>query len=226
MLISFEKKFIFIHNYKVAGTSIKKALSDYGLVNPVFNSSNVNKRIEKSILRTLFNNSRIRKGIWKLNLPGTGNFKSHLTALEIEKKIPSEIFNSFFKFGFVRNPWDWQVSLYFYMKQTETHHQNKLSENFSTFEEYLEWRVNYDKHLQKDFYFNDQNESKVDYLGKIESLDEDFKTICEKIGLDNEIGHSNKSTRSSDYQKYYNSYTKNLVGDHFAEDIQLFNYDF
>lgn len=226
MLISFKNKFIFVHNYKVAGTSIKSALSDFGMINPLITGAKANLIIENSSLKTIYTNKYFRRFFRKLNLPGTCKFNSHLHALEIEELLPSEIYNKFYKFGFVRNPWDWQVSLYHYMSQIKDHHQGELAKKFSSFDEYLEWRVNNDKRTQKDFFYDKSNNLKVDFVGKLENLTNDFNFICKQIGINASLEHKNSSKRSNDYRKYYNTHTKNLLADHFEDDIKLFNYEF
>lgn len=125
MLISFRHEFIFIHNYKVAGTSVKAALSKYGLINPLLNNTIWNRTIDQSQLRVLYTNKYFRRLIRGITPDSSRNFRSHLHASEIEQYLPTQVFDKFYKFGFVRNPWDWQVSLYHYMSQISDHHQGK-----------------------------------------------------------------------------------------------------
>ena len=41
----------------------------------------------------------------------------HLLAIQIREEVGSDIFNQYFKFTIVRNPWDKAVSQFFYMRQ-------------------------------------------------------------------------------------------------------------
>ena len=107
MLISHEHKFIFVHVYKVAGTSITKALECFAH----------KPNLILAFLRRLGINQSSHE---------YSKLHTHSTAIEIKNNIPEQIFNTFFKFAFVRNPWDWQVSLYHYMLQNTAHRQHKL----------------------------------------------------------------------------------------------------
>jgi hypothetical protein len=206
MIISHSKKFIFIHIYKVAGTSISSALKRYNYLPS-----------KKNKLKSTFG---INPSIY------SRDFDGHITASELSKRIPTCIFDVYFKFAFVRNPWDWQVSLYHFGKQLRSHHQYDLL-NKMTFREYVDWRVNEDLKLQSDFVLSDDGEMLVDYVGRLESINQDFKEICELIGLNKnyDIPWLNQSNHS-EYRKYYDSESKKIIRQAFRKDIELFGYSF
>ena len=124
----------------------------------------------------------------------------------------------------MRNPWDWQVSLYHYARQTRKHFQYNLIKNF-TFDEYIEWRVLHDLHLQKSFLTDENGKVLVDFIGKLENIETDFSTVCQKLGIEMRLPHRNKSKHDS-YRKYYTDKTNQLVTEAFAEDIAMFDYEF
>ena len=150
---------------------------------------------------------------------------AHITAQELRDRIPSPEFDRFFKFAFVRNPWDWQVSLYTYMLQNTRHRQHELIRSMDSFERYVEWRVAEDVYLQKQFVTDEAGDVIVDYVGRFETLPQDFEQVCRRIGVSAELPHSNRSERR-DYREYYNSRTIQLVADTYREDVELFGYDF
>lgn len=205
MLISEKYRFIFIHNYKVAGSSVNKVLRKY-----------TRFPYESSVTQIL---RMMNLQFHSASLP------EHATALEVRNKLGKEKYNDFFKFTFVRNPWDWQVSLYEYMLQSENHYQHELIASMKSFEEYIEWRVTQDKNLQKDFLVDDKGKIIVDFIGTFEKLDRDFQNICETLQLSEKLPHVNKTNRRN-YQSYYNDNSKNMIYEHFKEDIEMFHYDF
>ena len=85
-MISYDKKFIFVHINKTAGTSMEKALVDYG----------VKKLQEKGDLK------------FELNY----NQSQHFNCDEYKKYLGSE-YDDYFKFTVVRNPFDRVVSYYY-----------------------------------------------------------------------------------------------------------------
>lgn len=123
MLISYKRKFIFIHVYKVAGTSIRKTLNVYA------------DRPREILLHQFL----IRLGIkYTLHCDNIKVFPPHATANFVKKGLPPEVYNNFYKFAFVRNPWDWQVSLYHFVLQDLTHIQHDVIKQMRSFDEYME----------------------------------------------------------------------------------------
>ena len=207
MLLSYDHRFIFIHNYRVAGTSIRKSLEKY---------------VKRPLLRRIFKEMGVGNNLshhkWK-------TFPAHIKASDLRKRLPAEIYDSFYKFAFVRNPWDWQVSLYHYMCQNKNHHQHEIVKKLS-FCEYVDWRVNYDIKYQKDFIFDDNGIQLVDYVGKIESLQADFNNICDRIKVPKTILSIRNQSIHQHYKKYYSEDSKHKIETAFKEDIELFGYSF
>jgi len=147
-----------------------------------------------------------------------------VTARELRDLIDPALFEDSFKFAFVRNPWDWQVSLYHYMQQSPRHPQHHLVAG-KTFDEYLQWRIASDRQLQKAFVTDESGKLMVDFVGRFETLTDDCARIFERIGISTRLPHRNRS-RHGDYRRYYSSETRALVAEHFRDDIEMFDYSF
>ena len=210
MLISHTKKFIFIHNYKVAGTSITKALKPYADYSYQDTSRFKKLMIKAGLYPNIFSRS----------------FEDHITMEGLHTRLPDRIVKSYFKFGFVRDPWDWQVSLYQYMLKLKNHHQHELIKGMRSFDEYIAWRVDGNFQLQKDFFYNHQGNCVVDFIGKYEDLIKDFNYVCnEKIRVSAYLPHLNSSRESKkEYLDYYSQKSIDMVDKAFQQDIVTFGY--
>ena len=208
MLISDSKNFIFIHNYKVAGSSVGKALDPY---------SNTYRRKNNVVIRAL-QSVHVLPGHYPFKYP------FHITARELKAKMGVGIFNSYYKFGFVRNPWDWQVSLYTFMLKNHKHPQHRIIKNMTSFDQYIEWRVNNDLHLQMKAFCDEDGNLLVDFIGKFENLHADFEKVCRRLKVEAELPHLNRSRADHDFLKHYSEKSLKMVAEGFREDIERFNY--
>ncbi len=208
MLISKKNKFFFIHIYKNAGTSITHALLPF--------AANSWQR-------------KINYSLKKLPLPTPRfypqPFHGHIKTSELINEIGEKEFNSYFSFAIVRNPWDWQVSLYKYMLKKKDHFQHEMIKEMEDFDEYIRWRCREEVVFQKDFICSDNGELLVDFVGRFEKLNADFQRICDHIGVSTTLPKMNVSN-TIPYQKYYDEVTRELVKNTFEPDISLFNYEF
>src|SRR5688572_2096530 len=110
MLISDSHRFIFIHNHKVAGSSVARSLSKY-----------VDKKNRVKTWHQILKRLKLVSSHYPSPHPW------HITAKDLRTRMNDKVkFDSYFKFGFVRDPWDLQVSLYTFMLQLKKHHQHRL----------------------------------------------------------------------------------------------------
>lgn len=160
----------------------------------------------------------------------------HLTA-HIAKKIYAEYWDEYFKFSFVRNPWDRMVSLLNYGMFYGIHLNNQgiidAKKYFNQFK-----KIEYDKRFFHENQFNDYQHignsvydnitgGEMDFIGKFENLQEDFTTVCKIIGFPfSKLYNFERSKKRKKYQEYYTEENKNLIYKKFQKEIQKFNYLF
>ena len=143
----------------------------------------------------------------------------HKSASKIKKELGENIWNEYFKFTFVRNPFEKIVSQY---------HYNRVKFGFkdSTFKEYVKaWSEG-----QKISTFPQLNlfylDEKLDFIGRFKNLQEDFNIVCDKIGIPKQkLPHKNKS-KHKHYTEYYDDETLQIVAEKYAKDIERFGYKF
>jgi hypothetical protein len=218
MLISHSHRFIFIHVAKVAGVSIRSALEPYCEEPQHFKIARPQPTLPDGTTNPTYE-------MWKSAL-------WHAKARDVKKQLSSNTFANFYKFAFVRNPWDWQVSMYHFILKRKDHiHHHKVSA-MRSFDEYLEWVIatrnpypkNATKH-QKDMLYDRNDELLVDFVGHYESLTQDFNKVCNQIGIQATLPSFNHS-KHENYTHYYNKSSIKRVAEYFQTDIERFGYTF
>ena len=212
MIISHKYKFIFIHVPKTGGTSIKHALIDRGLLD-----GKPDWRISKEDAKKYgLDEKRIK--VWV----------GHLTAREQKKIVGEEIWNSYFKFAFVRNPWERTLAAYKYMLQNtgfwRAHPLKFLCARVLSFKLWVQLKKRVLR--QNKFLSDKEGNLLVDFVGRFENLQEDFNKACDRIGVTRtELPHVNKSEHKH-YSCYYDKATRDVVEKIGKEDNKMFGYTF
>jgi len=86
--------------------------------------------------------------------------------------------------------------------------------------------VEYNEHFHKQYIRAYCKENKfVDFVGKLETINEDWKYISSIIKCQNELPHKN-TTPHKDYREYYDEDSKRIISDIYSKDIELFDYKF
>jgi hypothetical protein len=201
-MISHKHRCIFVHIPKCGGTSIEDAI---------------------------WPGPRTVKDLWagyNRNPYQSGGLQ-HLCIEHIRKEVP-DCFNDYWKFAFVRNPWDRVISQYLFTMR----HRRDLRDilklpNNASFELYLHHIVQHDNvqwKPQRPFIY-ENNRLTVDFVGRFEQFAEDAKSVLTRFGITTPVPHAKKSERGP-YQDYYSLQTKQMVATIYREDIETFGYRF
>lgn len=201
-MISKKNKFIFIHIPKTAGTSLEIALEDDSCL--------------------------FKRGQWSQKPMGFNAPLNHLTLSQVNQTadVSPDEKKTFFKFTFVRNPWDKVISECF------CPHIQLIFKSCPTITDKIkmvcEWaeKDGYGGHCRPQSDFIQDKNLKMNFIGKFENLHQDFQSVCTHLGLvPPTLPHLGK-TRHKPYWEYYDNETREIVREKYAQDIQDFNYKF
>lgn len=213
MIVSHSKKFVFIHIFKTAGTSIRAALLPY-------QSTKLQAVIHAYRLAwTVTPRPISRKITHRFGRIKHGNY------LNATRWITEEQMRDYFKFAFVRNPWDWTVSLYFYILQDKKHHWYPDVAKMAEFGEFLDFYLATKPRTQKSFLVNSKDEMMMDFVGRFENISDDFAHICRRLNIQETLEKKNTS-KHKPYAEYYTPERRDALGEWFREDIEAFKYSF
>lgn len=225
MLISHEKKFIFLKTYKTGSSSIESVLRKY-CTDSIFdfddkeieyhNSESIIS--EKGIVTFPRHNASVGNG---KNNSNKDYFWDHMPAYELKEKIGQDIWESYYKFCVVRNPFERVLSLLYFIyfrKMDYLCQGGYIGENVK--EEWIFELVKnnfrnkldktYDNFFDSDIYLVD-GKCCVDRLIRYEHLQE---------GIDEVFQILNIPERFSDLPKINSKYKRNVKPrDILSEDL-------
>ena len=212
-MISHKHKCIFIHIPKTAGTSINSFF--YPKVKFHFKNPDYEK---------LFG--------W---CPKRNLHMQHATSKQLieTELITEEQWNTYYKFTFVRNPWDRAYSDYVWVKgfanvkgsfknyiNREGGFKNIFTDN--TNENYLG-----DHLLPQTDFFDFEGNYKLDFVGKFENFSVQIQEVLESLSIRKNFDiFQNKTNRVKDYSLFYTDSNKKLVERKYKKDINLLKYTF
>ena len=180
-MINHEKKCIFVHAPRTAGSSVERAIcgNDW----------------------------------WRIS-----RFQKHISASKA-KEIYKDYWDDYFKFSFVRNPFDRVVSLYHMDFYSNIGHRSGKSISYFLKKLIVPPWENQD--LQCSAYLD----SEVDYIGRFENLKQDVGFVFDKLGVNSPLEKRNY-TKHRHYSTYYTKEDIRNVQKLFEQDIQTFHYEF
>jgi sulfotransferase famil protein len=168
-----------------------------------------------------------------------GRSVGHYRALHF-KEISARHYAKYFTFAITRNPWDRLISAYFFVKQNGTRdvkpihndiYSSKYFDSFGTF--VRDWLVHQnlfelDCVFWPQFHYvcDDDINCIVDYIGRLESIEESLEHIEMAIGKKINLPVKNKSSRKSQYTEYYDEELVEIVSNLYATDIDMFSYEY
>lgn len=210
VLVSHRYKFLYIKLQKVAGTSVESFFGQFCCDPSV--PYRFTHTCDESVTEFGILGSRMG-GFAKDWLP-------HISAHDICTRLGKNVFDSYFKFCVVRNPWDKVVS--FYCWQFKDAKQTK--EGFTRFVKQFQnrdWKL----HTIRDVCV-------CDFYIRYEHLTHDIQTVCERLHLDTysltDLPTFKTGTRrlNNHYSEYYTEETREIVRQKFLREIELFGYRF
>ena len=227
MIISHKHKFIFVKSEKTAGTSVEIALSKYCGPDDVISSltpkdENIRRQLDYPGAQnfrlplsryTLADTARCLRSRKPLH------FFNHARALFIRNHVDANVWNSYYKFCFERNPWDKFVSYYYWIHREEP---RPSIEEFARSTEYHDFKA-------RSWNLYTQNSKViVDKVFCFDQLTQALAEIQQKIGLKElpvlPMTKNSQRKDTRDYRDILSEDVRQKIAEMHRKEIELFGF--
>ena len=154
----------------------------------------------------------------------------HMRLKDILNQHPDA--KNYFKFGFVRNPYDRLASAYYDFKNSPNH--RSWAYPIYQYERFRDFVLDLNDGPCKDFihlrpqydYLEYKGGIGVDFIGRFENLLNDFRSVVSHVGLnERELSHWRNGGRQHSWQSEYDEETTEIVYEFYKRDFEKFGYE-
>jgi hypothetical protein len=149
----------------------------------------------------------------------------HLTLEQVRPYLQPETWDSFFKFAFVRNPFDRFVSYCSFITREGDAFQRDpqaVMRHFLANPPHNHILF----HAQHSFVTDASGKLLTDYVGRVEEMQKSYDEIAAKIGIPTAALDKVNASKRRDYREYYDEGLIEGVAKLYARDLELFGYEF
>ena len=228
MIISHKYKFIFLKTQKTAGTSIEIALSKYCGADDIITP--VSPEDEKTRRGLGYPGPQNYLSIWdhgvlcvaKRLLRGgkKPRFYNHISAKKVKANIGEQVWNSYYKFCFERNPWDRIVSQYYWRYRSEP--RPTISEFVGSKSPLCLKRKGFEL-------YTIDGQVAVDKVCRFENLSEELEVIRKQFGIPEKlelpVAKSGFRKDKRSYRDILGKEEKMKIAELFRDEINLMGYE-
>ncbi len=150
----------------------------------------------------------------------------HLSVGQVRPVLGEQVFGSYFKFAFVRNPFDRFISYCAFMSRNN----GQFEANPQTFMRFIIRDRPPLQHIlfrpQFEMLCDADGRVAMDRIGHVETMQADYDSICARIGIPSAPLAQVNASSHRHYAEYYDDELRKLVAAMYARDIDEFGYRF
>lgn len=148
----------------------------------------------------------------------------HISVQQLRPHLPAARWDEYFKFGFVRNPFDRFVSTCFFLQRDNP----AFAGTAVPFMKRAITRERFRNRIlvipQSRLLTGADGEVGLDFVGRYESIQNSFDEICKRIGIPTATLPKKNVSKHKPYSDYYDDQLAAAVGEFYRTDLELFGY--
>jgi hypothetical protein len=219
MLISHRKKFIYTKTAKTGGTSIEVYFEPYCMPENEWTFTHAREAYVGPTGIIGYRGSAADGQLWY----------NHLPAREIRNQIGAAIWDEYFKFCVIRDPFDRLVSAFHFAVVKEQKQQSAQADVAALTRQFREWLPNHGKRFLDRNKYTIDGKLCVDYVIRYEQMHAGVQHVCDVLGIPFEperIPHLKGGVRPQGIPlaEYYDAKAVSFVRDQYRFEMEHFGY--
>jgi len=149
----------------------------------------------------------------------------HLTLRQVREHLPVAVCRDYFKFAFVRNPYDRFVSVCAMLNKRNPGYGGNERAFMKRALQFRRFRQRALVRPQIDMLIDDEGRLGMDFIGRYETLQESFAEASRRIGVPEVALRRSNTTDHDDHASYYDDELLGLVTGFYARDFERLDYE-
>ena len=149
----------------------------------------------------------------------------HLTLRQVRANLRETLWRDYFKFAFVRNPYDRFVSACAMLNRRNPDYVGRETAFMKRAIQVRRFQQRALVRPQRDMLVDGAGELGMDFIGRYESLQESFGEACQRIGIPEQRLAQSNATEHRDYRTYFDDELLRLVNDFYRRDFDSLGYE-
>ena len=148
----------------------------------------------------------------------------HLSVRDIRPRLPEELWQSYLKFAFVRDPFERFVDTFLSLEAADEQEPVAVAARMKRALGTERFRRRRLTLPQSHFLVDEEDRVATDFLGRFETLDASWRQLCTRLGLPAVPLARRREPERRDWARYYDAELAGMVADYYRNDLQNFGY--
>ena len=149
----------------------------------------------------------------------------HISLAQAVAHLPASVCRDYFKFAFVRHPFDRFVSVCAMLNRRDAHYPGREQAFMKRAIARPRFRARVLVRPQVAMLTTASGELGMDYVGRFETLQHSFDEVCDRIGVERRALDVRNAARHADYRDIFDAELGATVAAFYAEDFARLDYE-
>lgn len=149
----------------------------------------------------------------------------HISFRQLREHLPAEMLDGYFKFAFVRHPFDRFLSACFFLNRGNPEFPGRETACIKQLIRRAPFRRRILITPQSRLVADEHGRARMDYVGRFETLQDSYNEICRRVGIPPAPLPSENASANDGYASCFDEELRDWAAEFYREDFDLFGYD-